>query len=317
MNATLTSDFLLQYIENAQREIAFCHNCQPVEHGKRVWRFGIPVKMPELLAKLKIPPTDFEYIAESLECNHCGALLDIEATVGLQSQNERELERRWRKWETQYANRFRDLHDFLMEYPSLSLQHRLGRELFKALADLPRIEIGMGIYFCARKVTSSAPPTLESFNPPVCGASEGQFHNAGQVAFALADSETAAAREILTAEESVAWVQKYQLARGKGLLDLSRHLDDSPSSLIEHLVYGLSYRGAPQSGAHFASDETIFRVPRFIADCARMHGFNGIRTKSRKHFDNHLILFSWPAEALEVLGTPFLLDLRNARTFNK
>lgn len=48
-----------------------------------------------------------------------------------------------------------------------------------------------------------------------------------------------------------------------------------------------------------------------------MHGFNGIRTKSTKHFDNNLILFAGPVEALEPLGEPYLFDLRTAPAFNK
>jgi len=316
MNATLTQDILEHHLERAQREIAFCQNCQPTENGKRVWRLGIPVKMSELLAKLKIPPADLEYVAESLECNNCSAMLDLTATVGLRSRSERELEQYWRKWETQYANRFRDFDDFLVEYPALGIQHRLGQQLFKALGELPRREIGATFYYSARKMASSLAPTAEDFNPPPCPPAGGQHHSAGQQAYVLMESDAGGAREVLTGEEKVVWVQKFQCTRCKGILDLSRQLAESPSPLIEHFIYGLCYRGALRAGESFNSDASAYRVARFLTDCARLHGFTGIRTKSAKHHANKLVLFTWPTDAFEPEGEPYWFDLRTAAAAN-
>ncbi len=307
MNATIATDHLDQYLEASQREIAFCQNCQPLENGKRVWRLGIPMKMAELLRKLEIPEAEHEYLAESLECNNCGAMLDLDAMVGLKSQNERELERLWRKWEAQYANRFRDLHDFLAEYPSLAIQHRLGRQILKGLGELPRTEIAFAAYYQVRKVINGSTLTNEDFNAEVVQPHAGPYHHPGQQAFVLTDSEEAAAHEILEGKENLAWLQKFRVTRCKGVLDLSQLLEDKPSPFVEALTLGLRYRGAPQPMAAYThEDHNAHLVSRFLTDCARLHGFTGVRCKSTKHFGNNLILFSWPVDLLVPQGEPYL-----------
>ncbi len=316
MNATLTPDHLDYYLESAQREIAFCQSCQPTENGRRVWRFGLPLKISELLRRLGVPADDHEFLAESLECNNCGTLLNLATTIGVKSQSERDWERLWRKWEAQFANRFRDLHDFLAEYPALGLQHRLGRQLFKALGELPRMEIGRASLYCARPVTHGRPRTSEEFNPITPSSRTGCHHHAGQQVYLLADSEAGAAREILTGEEKIVWLQKIQLVRCKGILDLPCMLAEASSPLAAPLIYGLCYRGAMKPAEIEMAEVTVCLVSRFLADCARLHGFNGIRTKSQKHHANNLILFSWPADVLAPQGEPHLFDLRAALTAN-
>lgn len=310
MPATLTPAHLDYYLETAQREVAFCEHCQPLEAGQRVWRYGIPLKISEMLHRLDVPASEQEFIAESLECNNCGALLHLEATVGLKPQSEREWEQNWRKWESQFANRFRDLHDFLAEYPSLGLQHRLGRQLFKALGDLARAEIGLASLYCALPLTHGKPKSSHEFNPMAPSPRTGSYHHAGQQAYLLTDSEAGAALEILNTGEKICWLQKFQLARGKGILDLSRMLADNATPLAAPLIYGLCYRGASKPSASTNNDETACLVARFLADCVRLHGCNGIRTKSAKHHANNLLLFNWPTDALEAEGEPFLFDVR-------
>jgi hypothetical protein len=312
MNAALTPDLRDHDLESAQREIAFCEQCQPIEAGQRVWRYGIPLKISDLLDRLGVPADDHEFVAESLECNNCGALLNLSATVGVKTQSEREWDKLWRKWETQYANRFRDLHDFLVEYPTLGLQHRLGRQLFKALGELPRYEIGMATFYCAKPVRSGAPLRSEAFNPMALASHTSFYHHAGQQTHLLTDSEAGAAREILFGEEEIAWLQKFQLARCKGILDLSRTLAEGSSPLAGPLIYGLCYRGAAPPSADAVKAEIAGLVSRFLADCARLHCFNGIRTKSQKHYANNLVLFSWPADVLAPVGEPYWFDLRAA-----
>ncbi len=312
MPATLTPDHLDYFLESAQREIAFCQYCQPTASGQHVWRYGLPLKLSELLFRLGVPEDDQEFLAESLECNNCGTLLNLAATIGIKSPNEREAEQLWRKWETQFAQRFRDFHDFLADYASLGLQHRLGRQLFKALGDLPRYEIGMAAFYAARQVINGAPARSEDFQSH--SAAHARFYqHAGQQVYVLTDSEAGAAREVLARNEKIVWLQKFQLARCKGMLDLSRMLAEGASPLAAPLIYGLCYRGEINTSAdHAARNQTAGLVPRFLADCARMHSFNGLRTKSLQHHANNLILFNWPADVLEPKGEPYWFDLRKA-----
>lgn len=309
MNTTLTPDHLDYHLESAQREIAFCQYCQPTEAGRRVWRYGLPLKISELLYRLGVPESDHEFVAESLECNNCGTLLNLAATIGVKSQGEREWEQLWRKWEAQFAPRFRDFHDFLADYPSLGLQHRLGRQFFKALGDLPRHEIAPATFYAARPVTSGAPLKSEAFMAPALHANF--YYHAGQQVYLLTDSEAGAVREILGRGEKIAWLQKFQLARSKGVLDLARMLAEGSSPLAAPLIYGLCYHGESGASDNRAKlNQTLGLVPRFLADCCRMHGFHGLRTKSLKHYANNLILFAWPADVLAPEGEPYLFDAR-------
>lgn len=312
MNTTLAPDHLDYYLESAQREIAFCQYCQPTEAGRRVWRNGLPLKISDLLYRLGVPELDQEYVAESLECNNCGMLLNLAATIGVKSQSEREWEQLWQKWEAQFAPRFRDFHDFLADYPSLGLQHRMGRQFFKALGDLPRHEIVTAQFYAARPVTTGAPVKSEDFMSPSSNANF--YYHAGQQVYLLTDSEAGAGREILGRGEKIVWLQKFHLARSKGILDLSRVLTEGSSPLAAPLIYGLCYPGENNTRENHAKlNHALGLVPRFLTDCARMHGFHGVRTKSLKHPANNLILFAWPADTLAPEGEPYLFDTRAAK----
>jgi hypothetical protein len=72
-----------QFLEIAQREIAFCEHCQPN---------GVRVPLQKFLTHLGVPANEQEYLAESLECNHCGAVLELVSEVGIRPANKKNLD---------------------------------------------------------------------------------------------------------------------------------------------------------------------------------------------------------------------------------
>ena len=50
-------------------------------------------------------------------------------------------------------------------------------------------------------------------------------------------------------------------------------------------------------------------MPRFIADCARNEGFNGIRYKSSRFHLENLVLFSWDDSLITPQGPPYIFGI--------
>ena len=50
-------------------------------------------------------------------------------------------------------------------------------------------------------------------------------------------------------------------------------------------------------------------IPRFMADCAKLQGFEGIRFPSSFVYHNNLVSFAWSTESVIPVGDPVIIEI--------
>ncbi len=111
--------------------------------------------------------------------------------------------------------------------------------------------------------------------------------------------------------ESRAWVQAFRIKAVEKILDLNGEEEwaDEDTTM---LACGLTHSGAVRRFADRTnSRRPEYFVPRFIADCAREKGFNGIRFKSVRHWRTNLVLFSFDTAKVTPEGEPEMLRVED------
>lgn len=153
-------------------------------------------------------------------------------------------------------------------------------------------------------------------DPRLIKISEGRFNHFGQRVFYLANSEQGAAKEALENPGDV-WLQKFQIIRATKILDLTfAPLEEAASSnllafgendlLAVGLLYGRELSTVVERDKGWKPE--CF-VPRYIADCARLEGFKGIKYKSSRFHLENLVLFAWDDTFIKPHGTPYRLHI--------
>lgn len=297
------------YVEQIQPEIAYCINCQPYEDGEEVWVLGDRTSMQDLLEEHEVPEGLQAEVARQLTCDNCGSTLGMEFDVGTKSLAEQQADAQWAKWHTEYATQLDDFVKWLEKYPYLGADHPIGRLFLDQIREFPISDHSREEWWRARPVQGPSAATVEQLGPPpTAPRSEGRYNHHGQRVFYLASSKEDAAAEVLGTGESLAWVQQFKVSDRSRLLDLTTPTSHEDLRAIPILSAGLTW-----SGAHMTPDDPgsewkpQYFLPRYIADCARRHGFRGVVFASPKHYGENLVLFDWKAEEVVPVGTPTLV----------
>lgn len=301
------------YIERALHKVRSCYNCQPAGAGPDdMWIGGVPSNMTELLAyDLEIPEEYWEEITSFIDCPRCGTPLDTGSEIGVTSLIEDKIESMWFEWKERYSNRLGEFFDFLEKYPYLGITHDIGAEIYATVASFPQRDIERRTGFKGRAGTArvKSPKDMYPPDPAAVKIPEGRFNHFGQRVFYLANSEEGAAKEGLE-EPGKVWLQKFRIENATKILDLTVDPAEEPEARKNLLTFGLIYGGELRT---FVEREKGWKpeyfVPRFIADCARKEGFNGIKYKSSRYYLENLVLFSWEEESITPLGNPYKYSL--------
>ena len=122
---------------------------------------------------------------------------------------------------------------------------------------------------------------------------EGRYNHFGQSVFYLAENEYGAAAELLE-ESGLVWLQKFKLIKSDKIIDLSHNISEAPNAGLELLSFGLRYSNVLERRVkRSAGWKPEYFVPRFIADCAKLYGYNGVKFNSSRSYSRNLVLFSW------------------------
>jgi len=138
-----------------------------------------------------------------------------------------------------------------------------------------------------------------------------RFNHFGQSVFYLAEDDHCAASEVLE-EEGVVWIQEFTISHAEKIIDLSYQPHAGPDPELDILSFGLRYGGVLSQAVERSSGwKPEYFIPRFISDCAKLHGFNGIKFySSRAYPSNNLVLFSWQKETIIHKNPPYLFELK-------
>jgi RES domain-containing protein len=179
--------------------------------------------------------------------------------------------------------------------PFLVLTHPLAKKVYEEIA-----RVGSDIFadaelirlYRARPAAGLVNPTATDLGPPQASeTADGRFNHAGLPALYLATTPELAFAEV-GSPESGAYIATVELLRPPRLLNVS---DDLVNSDVVRAVFASALVSAPPQGQGWAKPEYLFS--RFVADCARAHGLDGIKYPSaRKAIGANVVIFGRDAD---------------------
>lgn len=190
--------------------------------------------------------------------------------------------------------------DIAAKTPFLVLRHPLAQRVLTLIEKLGEITTPVSIiepYFRARRYNGLASQAPSEFLPQVPAlVTEGRYNHNGQPVLYLGSDEETCYRELSRPEVGVC-IAKISLTRKVALLDLCC-IDGSAGpeeqEVLETLIVS-SLMTAPVSNAGWCRPEYVFT--RFVADCARVAGFDGIKYPSSRWQRGHNLVILCPGDS--------------------
>jgi hypothetical protein len=314
-----TDEELQEYANWVESRLSKCAVDQPYDDGEPVWMNG-HTTLDDVMDTVGVPQECKEQVAEMVHCPSCRDSHDLWEEVGVKSDGELRYENLMVEWYEKHEFRLDDFYAHLERYPYLGVGHALGQEIRDTIAKFPVTTLTDAQWYRARRVKDGKSMTAGDFNPPdpsKVPIPEGRFNHHGQSVLYFADARKCAALECVEKDESLAWVQKFRIREIGNVLDLSLEENWADDNLPA-LALGLMHSGAVRRFVERTSSwKPEYFVPRFVADCAREKGFNGILFKSVRHFGNNLVLFSPDPANVAAEGDPELTEMEDRKSSSK
>lgn len=299
-----------KYLKCVQSKIEYCIYDQPWEDSEPVWMLGERTDIEDLLDNCDVPKKSRKNILNNLYCPSCGnEVFELASDVGVKTRFELEVEKHMDEAYGLYGDGVRLLEDELEKFPLLALSNKIAKKIFQEISDksLPVVEI-KGEFYRARKVeTANVIEEKHMFNPPIGKSMEGRFNHAGQSHLYLAnEKETALKEAVITNESVLVWLQKFHIqSTVKNILDLSLDWDKlTPTTntyLLSLNVFGTIHR-KDRNKENWRPD---YFLTRFIMDCAKKCGYNGIKYNSSKEsYSYNVVLFYPDKKNIKPVGKP-------------
>jgi hypothetical protein len=303
--------------ERLSKEIVGCFNCQPWDEGEPVW-LGPYCYVTDLLEEQNVPEELVPDVLERLQCPRCGTNLDDPgAQVEVMSQYDKKVEYLLEKIQSpELIEKLSTFSEFLEKYPYLGLKdpRGIGHQIMKAIKGWPASKLEPRPWYRARMINDESRVFRSSEmcapDPEKVFIREGRYNHTGQSFLYLSDSRETAFLEIRQANENVCAMQKFRGTETINVVNL-RHdyfgeIDPDADFLAVALIYNHSLVHRPK---HTSSWKPEYFVPRFVADCARLKGYDGIWFSSTaRSLGENLVVFPEKISAFKLVGEckPFL-----------
>jgi hypothetical protein len=303
-----------------QEDIHYCLNCQARDSGDWIWILGERYDLEDLFDDYEIKESLRDKISEYLYCPNCGTDLNRYDEIGLEEKYDIEIKGHLKEAKKKYGKRISKLSQSIKKYPTLALTLPLGKSIYKEIKSLtlPRCKVE-GDFFRARKISDSRIMSNEDFlAPPIGKSEEGRFNHSGQSHFYISDDKETAIYESLGVDEpSLIWIQKFELTTIDNVLDLSYnwdHLGPSTSTLLVALHDSSVLEQSNENKERWKPD---YYITRFIMDCAKKSGYNGIRYNTTKNsIGKNTVLFECKQEWILSFEKPEVL-IHNPQSKNE
>ncbi len=266
-----------RWAERTQEWMKGCPNSQPFDGGEVVW-IDQHQSMGELLWNIGVPENCQEAVAEQVTCPCCNSTFALCEQIAYKSDDEHDTDQRMQKWYEGYAEQFEDFYEFIQKHPYLGATHSIGKEIHERITEYARTTIKNETWYRARSIKDGKTldiKDLKAPNPKKHEIGEGRFNHYGQSFLYLASTKEGAAAEVLKTKESVAWVQRFKIAKLPNILDIT-NTDASVSAGLPVILVGLLHTRVLRENAKREKGWVPeYFMPRYVADCARSAGFNG------------------------------------------
>jgi hypothetical protein len=314
-----TQEDLEKFARSVEALLSKCANGQPWDEGEPVW-LNDHTELNYVMDDADVPEDCREEVADLVSCPCCGNSFELWEDVGRKSEGELHYESLMAEWYENHEHRLDAFYEFLTTYPYLGTAHDFGKEIRKVISEFPSTTVSNDLFYRARRIESGREYSLEDFVPPdpaKCFVGEGRYNHAGQVVMYLSADKIGAAVECIRDGENRAWIHGFRISQIEKILDLTAD-EDWADENIQLLAFGLIHSGAVRRFADRSNSwKPEYFVPRFIADCAREKGFNGILFKSVRHWNSNLVLFNYDPATVLPEGDPEIVQIRDWKQYER
>jgi RES domain len=300
-----------EYARAVEGYLSKCANGQPYDEGEPVW-INEHTTLNDVMELADVPEDCREEVAKRVSCPVGDGPHSLWEEVGIKSDGELRYEALMDEWYVSRADQLDDFYEFLQKHPYLGAAHRLGKEIRDSISGFPATNIEDELFYRARRITSGRDYRRDDFLPPDANKvsiGEGRYNHHGQSVIYLADDKEGAAIECVAEGESRAWVQAFRIREMDKILNLSDE-EEWADEDMPLLAFGLMHSGAVRKVVDRTDGwKPEYFIPRYVADCAREAGFNGILFKSVRHWRTNLVLFNYDAGKISPEGEPEIIKV--------
>lgn len=309
-------------LSKIQAQITYCLYDQSFDGSEVIWLWGKETDVDDLMFDYGVPEKSQEKILKHLECPFCGfSDFEMGFRVGIKTQYDIKLEQLYSNAKRKYQQPFEEFETQIIATPYLGLKHPLGRKILRELKrGILEVTEANGKFYRARKADpKNYPFTSKDMMAPDLGIpSEGRYNHHGHSHFYISENERTAEAEVIqdTEEEIEIFIQEFETINPiTNILDLSHELYEINLKTPPLLVTLFNFIEKRKN--HNKNYKPDYYVPRFIADCAKDAGFNGIKYISAvNHNGFNIVLFNGINE-LTPIGDPKSIKTENYKHFNK
>lgn len=299
-----------RYRKKVQSMIEYCFYCQPYDEGEAVWIFGDRTELDYLFDTCNVPEEYWNNIKEHLFCPFCGhSDFSYDEEVGVKTKFEEDVEKHMNEAYHLHGKEVREFENLIESFPLLAYQNKFAKRIYKEIKEkkLPITSVN-GKFYRARKVENSEViSSKKMYNPPLGKPEEGRFNHAGQSHLYLSNNKETSIKEVVSDEHSLlVWCQEFEITEKiNDILDLSFDwslLTPSTSTLLLSLKVHDSISRSDRNRLNWKPD---YYLTRYIMDCAKSNGFNGIKYNSVKDSYNFDVVLFFPDKIqIETIGNP-------------
>lgn len=298
-------------IKKIQPLIVGCVDCQSYDSSEILWLNGVEKELTDLFYEFNVPEEQWDSIADNLSCLNCGsATFEVWSDVGVKSKFDIALDKYIDQTRKKYGPAIKEFDSLIEKVPLLAYSHRFGRKIYKDLkeSNFPTSSVN-GTFYRSRESSSSEILTKEKLmNPPTGKPQEGRYNHSGQSHLYLSsDSETAIEEVIGVEQDKLVWVLELEVETVDNILDLSFDwmMTTPETSPVFFTLCGYDFINRSDRNNDLWKPD--YFMTRYIADCAKHLGYNGIKYNSaKKSYVENIVLF-YPDDCLiEMKGEPQL-----------
>jgi hypothetical protein len=252
-----------------------------------------------------------EKIKKHLYCPHCGHDdLTWDDEIGVKTDYEKKVDGLMEEVAIVHGNDLKYLKKLIDKNPLLVYKDPLAQDIFDEIENkkFPITKI-KDKFYRARKVEDSKILDSDELKcPPTGKSNEGRFNHAGQSHLYLASDKETAIREISEGHNSLLlWYQEFDVEKEiNNILDLSYSFGNiSLSSSVLFLALTEYNDAVYKDGGNLDNWKPDYFLTRYIMDCAKYCGYNGIKYNSTKDGVGHNFVLFYPEKVkLKAIDRP-------------
>jgi hypothetical protein len=229
----------------------------------------------DILGPVRLRKRERVRLFRALTCPGCESR--VQSGTFVLGADRREL---WRlslskKFDRLHKKELEEFRDFLLRHPMLGAEHPFGRRLARAVSRAKKVRLDQEVWYRATKDTKE---TVLGPRPRERAARAYRFNQIGQVAWYFGKDTRTAAVEVLREPRPriPLAIQAVKILERVPVLDLRLPLwgNNPTESWILGEVIARRFISEPTDD--FDDSRPQYRIPQYIADLARKHGFRGI-----------------------------------------